>query len=290
MRPWPERNASRMPGVKTSAIMVAAVLAAATLPLAGSRNDPTWETLDEGLELARFPGGPGPITVLRIDPAAWRTEALAASVLDGDSRTARQWGKEYGLTAVINAGMYAADHRTHTGYFRTGDHVNNPLWNQKDYRQAACFEPRRPGLPRFVLEDLDTHPEETFADDYDVVVQNLRLIKKPGENRWPPRDRRWSEACLGEDASGRMLWIFSRAPYTMHAWNERLLTLPLDLVAAQHLEGGPEAQLWISPAAIEVMGSYESGFREDGSNHVAWPVPNVLGIRRRPAAGDTPAG
>jgi hypothetical protein len=265
-----------------------ALLGALCTPLLAASGE--WEQLAEGLDLGRFTDDVGTIVVLRIDPERYETVALAASAGDGRSRTAQQWGREHGLVAVINAGMYAQDHATHTGYFHVGDHVNNGRWNQNDYRQAACFEPRREGLPRFVLMDLDTHPEETFADDYDVVVQNLRLIKKPGENRWPPRDRRWSEACLGEDGAGRMLWIFSRAPHAMHAWNERLLALPIDLVAAQHLEGGPEAQLWIAPAGVETMGSYETGFLEDESNLAAWPVPNVLGIRKRPAAGSGPAG
>jgi hypothetical protein len=30
-----------------------------------------------------------------------------------------------------------------------------------------------------------------------------------------------------------------------------------------------------------MFGSYETGFREDDSNAVAWPIPNVLGIKRR---------
>jgi len=240
-----------------------------------------WQDLDDGLDLGVFPAGNGSVTVLRIDPQRWETVALAASALDCSNSTARQWARKHDLIAVINAGMYAADHSTHTGYFRTGDHVNNGLWNQSDYRQVACMEPRREGLPRFVLHDLDEVPESSFMDDYGVVVQNLRLIKKPGENRWSQQPRRWSEACLGEDAQGRMLWIFCRKPHSMYDFNELLLSLPLELVAAQHLEGGPEAQLWIEPTHLEAVGSFETGFLESDANKVAWPVPNVLGLRRR---------
>ena len=32
---------------------------------------------------------------------------------------------------------------------------------------------------------------------------------------------------------------------------------------------------------LERVGSYETSFREDGGNTAAWPVPNVLGVRRR---------
>jgi len=225
-----------------------------------------WIELSPGLDLARFDDAS--LTVLRIDPDLWETVALAVSEQGGALRSARQWGRDHGLRAVINAGMYAEDHLTHTGYFRIGDHVNNGIWNRKDYKQAACFGPRDPSLPLFALRDLDAAPESTFAHRYDVVIQNLRLIKNDAENRWSPGTRRWSEACLGEDSQGRMLWIHCRKPRTMHDLNEELLALPIDLVAAQHLEGGVQAQLWVDPELADLdLGG--------------WPVPNVLGIRPR---------
>jgi len=225
-----------------------------------------WDELASGLDVARFEDEG--LTVLRIDPGRWETVALAVSDVGGSPRSARQWGQDHALMAVINAGMYAKDHLTHTGYFHIGDHLNNGIWNQKDYKQAACFGPRQPGLPLFALHDLDAVPESTFTAHYDVVVQNLRLIKHAGDNRWSPGTRRWSEACLGEDSQGRMLWIHCRKPRTMHDLNEVLLDLPIDLVAAQHLEGGVQAQLWVDPDLAELdLGG--------------WPVPNVLGIRPR---------
>jgi len=234
-------------------------------------NDEPWQRLAPGLELARFQAGEAVVEVLRIDPELWQTVALAVSDLGGGNRTMRQWATEFDLTAVINAGMYATDLRTHTGYFHTGDHVNNPRWVQRDYRQAACFEPREAGLPRFVLQDLDAVPESTFVHHYDIVIQNLRLVRKPRENRWQPRPRRWSEACLGEDGQGRMLWIYCRRPLDMHAFNEIILDLPLDLVAAQHLEGGPQARLWLNPN--------RGGDQSADSGPL---LPNVLGLRPRP--------
>jgi len=245
-----------------------------------------WRLLAPGLELATFTVGSASIQVLRSDPERWQTVALAVSELGGAPRAARAGGAEFGLTAVINAGMYGDDLRTHTGHFRTGDHVNNPRWNQKDYRQAACFEPRESGLPRFVLMDLDMHPPAAFADRYDIVIQNIRLIRKPGENRWPPDTRPWSEACLGEDDQGRMLWIYCRQPHSMHAFIEILLALPLALVAAQHLEGGLQAQLWVAstaPAAA-VPPHVTNGHQPPPLAQPGWPVPNVLGLRPRAAA------
>lgn len=249
----------------------------------GAAGSPPWHELARGLELARFGGEPGPITILRIDLEHWQAVAVAASAGDGQRRTVRQWAEKHGLTAAINAGMYAADLSTHTGFFQVDDHVNNPLWNQRDYRQAACFEPRRLDLPRFVLHDLDVTPEDSLAARYRIVLQNLRLIKKPGENRWTPGERQWAEACLGEDRQGRMLWIYSPTPHAMHTWNERLLALPIGLVAAQHLEGGPEAKLWLADEALGDLPLALAEISADITGPGGWPVPNVLGIRPRPS-------
>ena len=94
----------------------------------------------------------------------------------------------------------------------------------------------------------------------------------------------WSEAALGEDSSGRALFIFSRSPFTMHEFNRKLLSLEIGLVAAQHLEGGPEAQLYLGIGNVthEMFGSYETSFRENDGNTAPWPIPNVLGVRPRP--------
>ena len=119
---------------------------------------------------------------------------------------------------------------------------------------------------------------QQIIQDYSGVVQNLRLIKRPGENRWHNADAKWSEAALGEDAQGRVLFLFSRSPYYMRDWNEELLALGIDLVCAQHLEGGPEAQLYIRSPDSESFGSFETTFNENDGNAASWPVPNVIGI------------
>ena len=127
---------------------------------------------------------------------------------------------------------------------------------------------------------------ETIYQDYASLVQNLRLIKRPGQNRWRPQEKKWSEAALGEDESGRILFIFCRSPYTMHDLNNELLRLGIGLVAAQHLEGGPQAQLYlhVGEVELEISGSHRTSFRENDDISVAWPIPNVLGVRPRVTA------
>ena len=253
-----------------------------------------WQSLAPGMDLGTFSAsrpsvsGDALITVLRIDPDLWSLEYFGLS-LDGSGssgRTARQWSKVHRLTAAINAGMYGTDYRTHVGYLRFREHLNND--NVNAYKSVAAFDPRRAGLPHFRIFDLDSPgvSMESISQDYASLLQNLRLIKRPGQNRWSPQMKMWSVAALGEDESGRMLFIFCRSPYTMHDLNNELLRLGIGLVAAQHLEGGPQAQLYINTGDVEfeISGSHGTSSSENDGVSISWPIPNVLGVRPRVSA------
>jgi len=256
-----------------------------------------WRTLSKGLDLATVVTqqhtkvGDSRIVILRIDPTLWDMELLGSGLnKESGARTAKDWCKEQGLTACINAGMFASDFRTHLGYMRFREHIGTPASNA--YQSIAAFDPRRDGLARFRIFDLDVpgHTTDSILRDYASAVQNLRLIKRPGSNRWSQQDKRWSEAALGEDAQGRILFLFSRSPFSMHELNRELLGSSIGIVAAQHLEGGPEAQLYVNAGGTELerVGSFETGFQESDENDVAWPIPNVLGVR--PKAAKSGAG
>jgi hypothetical protein len=228
-----------------------------------------------------------PIAILRIDPALWDLVVLGTSRTgESSGHTARDWCQRHNLTAAINAGMFGTDQKTHLGYLRYREHVNNS--HQNNYQSVAAFDPRdSAGASRFRIFDLDA-PGVTFQGilkDYASLVQNLRLVKRTGQNKWGQQERRWSEAALGEDRDGRILFIFSRVAFSMHDLNQELLASDIGLVAAQHLEGGPEAQLYLQAGEtkLEMFGSYETSFRPDDNNAAAWPVPNILGVRPRAA-------
>lgn len=253
-----------------------------------------WKGIAPGMDLryvtAKNPSSVGDsrIVVLRMDPSQWQLEA-AGITQTGEStgHTARDWSRSHNFSAAINAGMFDKDYKTHLGYMGSSGHVNNSHRNA--YQSVAAFEPRdSQSLPRFRIFDLDD-PGTHFQDivrDYASVLQNLRLVKRPGMNQWPQQERKWSEAALGEDDAGRILFIYSRSPFSMHDLDDELLGAGIGLVAAQHLEGGPEAQLYVHVGALEMelCGSYETSFKENDSNSAAWPVPNILGVHPRPSA------
>lgn len=275
---------ARLPVGVPGALMACLFLAAAA---AGATQSP-WTPLAGGLELGRFPlSGPGvppaQVLILRVDPRRWELALHGLPSGESVGYTAREWSRREGLVAAINAGMYQADYRTHSGYMRAGGTVFSR--GKNGYLSAAAFDPVDPRDPPFRIFDLDDAPLATVLARYRRVVQNLRMVKRPGENRWASQERRWSEAALGEDREGRALLIFCGTPLPLDRLIEALLSLPLDLVAAQHLEGGSQAQFFVAAGGqtIEMVGEYEGIFPAPDPSRPAWPIPNVIGIRARPA-------
>lgn len=227
-----------------------------------------WKPLQPGVELAVVDG----LYVVRVDPQRAHLTVALASETAGGARTAGQWCRDAKLAVAINAGMFADDQRSNVGYLRHGKHLNNAHFN--DYRSVVALNPG--------VAWLDLDREKADLAKYDVVIQNLRLIAGNRRNVWAPNARRWSEAALAIDSRGRLLFLFSRAPFSMRDFNARILALPLDITRAMHLEGGPEASLSIHVPGVDLdlCGSFETGFREDDANAQQWAIPNVLGVSR----------
>lgn len=275
-------RARRVTGALAAACLAATLSAAAPARAAAS----PWTVLEPGLDLGSFPleGGQSAaerIHVLRVDPARWELALLGLPRGDSFGHTAREWARRERLVAAINAGMYQADYRTHSGYLASDGVVLSRGVNA--YLSAAAFAPVDPADPPFRIFDLDVDPLERVLPRYRRVVQNLRMVKRPGENRWSPQERRWSEAALGEDREGRALLIFCGTPLPLDRLIEALLELPLGLVAAQHLEGGSQAQLFVEAGgtSLELVGGREGAFPAPDGARAARPVPNVIGVRAR---------
>ena len=224
--------------------------------------------------------GRGLLHVVRVAPGLARVEAVLASQQGGVRHTAGEWCRKANLAVAINSGMFGSDGLTNIGYLRTGKHLNNPRWN--GYRAALCLYPSRKDRPILRWLDLSSKTPDPSLREYALVVQNLRLVKAPGQNCWGPNVKRWSEAAVAADGNGRLLFLFLRSPYSMPEFNRLILSLPLGVHQAMHVEGGPEASLSIHSGGIDLdlCGSYESGFEPDDGNRIQWPIPNVLGVRR----------
>lgn len=254
-----------------------------------------WITLEPGLELGVFYGktpslfSSGKISILRIDPKLWDIKLYTRQEFGYQKGIpAKEWSKRHQLTAAINAGMYLQDMSTHVGYLQAGDRIQSKHINR--YQSLAGFSPKVDEIPAFRIFDLDEENTDfsKITSQYAHVVQNLRLIKRPGINRWSQQDRRWNEAALGEDKQGRALFIYSRNLLSMHDLNNTLLALPIDLVSAQHLEGGSEAQLYINHPkhTEELINSFDHPFLGGSGRLEARPIPNVIGISKKVPAGN----
>lgn len=270
-------------------LAIVALIAVAAVPATAPDVASTWRALGPGVDYAAIAISPRPaigdgrLHVVRVDPARATLRARLAAETSGGSRTARQWAEGPRIAAVINAGMYATDFSTHVGYLRIGERVQARKWVSK-YQSVLLLGARRPGLPAATIRDTQPGDKAAAFADYDTVIQNLRLIRDPGVNVWSKNGRRWSEAAIALDREGRILLLFCRSPFTMYDFNALLERLPLGVVRAMHVEGGPEASLSVRGPGIELdfAGSYETGFEESDGNDHQWPLPNVVVVEVRP--------
>ena len=247
-----------------------------------------WSAAAPGVEVARVPahaGGPT-VTVVRVDPRVHAFRLLSAT-LEGldEPLTAPEWAARSGVLGVINAGMFQGDQRTSVAYARSGARAVNGRWNKDNAVFVA--EPVAPGRPRARILDrtCDDVPREAAA--HGLVLQNIRMLDCKGRNVWSREPRRWSTACVGADADGRILLVHVRAPFSTHDLVDVLRALPLGLTRLMYVEGGPEASLYLkvgSETVVSEMGSFETGFFESEDNRRFWPLPNVLGFGPRAAA------
>lgn len=250
--------------------------------------DSIWIKIDDGLFIGNFTANhksivsDSKITIVKIDPEIYSLQLLCAKEYEGISLTAKEWCEKFGLMATVNAGMFQADYLSNVGYMKNFKHVNNSSI-RTDYYSVSAFNPINQDIPEFRMYDIDNVDMKTIINNYNTVIQNLRLIKRPGENRWSQQAKIWSEVALGEDRDGNVLFIFCRSPYSMHDLNNILIELPIDIVCAQHLEGGPEVSLYLSWNGfnIDKFGSYETSFNEQDKNNHAWSIPNVIGLQKK---------
>ncbi len=276
---------SRLAGLVLSRTAPAALLLAlATAPAAAQ--DVVWQDLEPGLELAEIDPagegfGEGRLTLLRIDPERFDFRLIAASEHGGEARRASEWAAQFSFAAAINAGMYQEDGLSSVGFMVNFGHVNNPHLNPNN--AVLAFNPKDPSLPAVRLIDRKCHDFDALKTQYHTLIQSIRMISCEGKNVWEQQPRAWTIAALATDAAGNILFTLSRRPYTVHDYIELLLSLGLDLRGAMYLEGGDKATLYLDSRgrSFERTGGTGTDGGVEG-NPAASPIPNVLGVVRRP--------
>lgn len=247
--------------------------------------------LAPGLEYGTIPWiGASPqsdslLYVIRFDPAHWQILALAAD--SSETLNAEEWAHTNTLSFVTNAGMYGEDGREHVGYFRSDGKVHTSYIHPR-YESVIATDPIDPDDDPFGIFDTDLRPIEEILSSYDTVIQNLRLIRSPRENRWSAQDRQWAEMSVAEDDRGRIVFLFTPIPISMYEWNGWLLSLPLGIVNAQHLEGRSDAQFYLRVGEFEVSQIGQTGLGLGFHRRNGTPLPNVLGMIPRTVGADVP--
>jgi hypothetical protein len=247
-----------------------------------------WSTLEPGLDYAEFTSptpseiGDSVISVVRVDPKKFSLMLVSAShTKDKKIHTAKEWSQTQGLVAAINASMYQTDYLTSVHHLESLGHINNPRALREN--TVLVFDPKEKTSPAAQILDASCEDLKVSAAKYQSQIEGIRMLSCEGKNVWKAQDKKWSHAVIGEDKKGNILLIHCRSPFSTHDFINILLGLPLNLINLQYAEGGPEAQLYLKVDNLEreKIGSFETNFLPDDSNLTAWPVPNILGVKRK---------
>jgi hypothetical protein len=254
-----------------------------------SKSAEEWRKLADGLELGIFDSpqkaeiGDSKIRILRIDPQHYEFRLLNASLSKkGHPRSAKQWCRQNGLVAAINASMYQEDFKTSVSYMRTRTHVNNPRLREKDMTILA-FDRLSAGVPRVKIIDRQCEDFGLWKNKYGSLVQSIRMISCKGKNVWRQQPKKYSTVAIGIDGADRVLFIHVGSPYSTHDLINILNQLPIGIARAMYTEGGPQAQLYINNGAdeYEFVGHTEIDFSNNAKSLFSWPIPNVIGVYPR---------
>lgn len=222
--------------------------------------------------------------------------ALAMASHAGKPRSFADWSSLSNLKAGVNASMYLPDNITSTGYMRDSGSVNNAKVGN---RLGAFFAAGRRDkkLPHATVVEKDKPGWREIIDDYDLVVQNYRLISGDGRILWPTGGPEHSIAALAVDDRGRILFILCQEPLTAVRFAFYLRSFPLGLGPVLYVEGGAQAGVFVrlddndkprhlpGASAIAVDGGVvhvwkgrQSLLNLKGNPHAA--LPNIIGVKR----------
>lgn len=241
-----------------------------------------WLPLEPGLDFGEFrlEGAEFRLTALRIEPERFDFLLCACSADGQGPRALDAWARERDLVAAINASMYLPDGATSTGYMRGAGHINNPRLVE---RFGAFFVagPDSDGLPAAAIVDRDAPDWKERIAQYDLVIQNYRMINADRRILWSPGGPLYSISAVAQDGAGRILFLHSRTPVEAYAFAQQLLHLPLDVRTVMYVEGGVQAGLLVRSHSLrrELGGVHAPSLLVTGNLKAL--LPNVLGVRRK---------
>jgi len=248
--------------------------------------DVEWKPLEPGLELAvivapmKSTVSDSKLTVVRIDPAVRSLKLLSASEVGGAKRTAAQWAQEFHLSVVVNAAMFDIEEPQLKARYlmKNFDHINNPTMGAQS--AFLAFNPVDGTVPPVQIIDRRCQDLPSLQNKYHTLIQSIRMVNCKQMPTWKPQPLRWSMVAVAIDKQGRVLFVFTRSPYTVRDFIDMALSLPLGVRNMMYLEGGPETSLFVSAGGVKVegFGSFETGFLEADTNDHFWPIPNVLAV------------
>ncbi len=260
-----------------------------SIPLifAGSCSDASqWKTADEGLSFIQFhlPRSfgisAGKVDVVKIDPNVYQLQLLCALQHGHKSRTVKQWCEDFHLTAAINAGMFKTDSMTSVGYMKNFQHTNNDHIVQ-DYMAVLAFNPVYDSLPRVQIIDREFQNFDHLKNDYNSLMQSIRMVNIHGKNVWGRQPQRHPIAALAIDKAGNVLFIFCEQPYGVHDFINFLLERQLSIQNAIYLEGGPPAQFYLKMKGLKIERKGQNDFYFTGIHSSKHTIPNVIGIVKK---------
>lgn len=234
--------------------------------------------------------------VLRVDPGTYSFSLHMAGGADGALSPA-QWSGRRNLCAGINAGMYLPDNSTSIGYMRAGEVLGNPKMGD---RLGAFFVAgqRKKGIAAVDVIEREGADWRGRLQDYDIVVQNYRLMDSNGRTLWAEKGRAHSSAVVTKDAKGRILFILSQEPLPVELFVRYLKWFSLSPGVVMYVEGSAQACLFMRLDAGEAAGRFFPGAESrsvSGGVVYVWRgrqgllnlpgntdavVPNIIGVTK----------
>lgn len=254
-------------------------------------NYANWTTLTKGMEYREIDAptksfiGDSKLAILRMDPAQFKFDLFSATQHDSIPKSVQTWSDSFHLMVAFNAGMYDLNKPLISrAYLQNGKHLNNgQLLDNFNLMLALGPKPKRQRSNIEVL-DLTCANWEQEKNNFTGFAQGLRMIDcNASPMYWQKKIQSCSMLVAAEDQKGWFYLIFTRSPYTHNQMIDFMKQMPGGLHDAIYLEGGPETSLLINVNGhhIKKVGSWVSTTWESDANKHFWPLPNIVGVRKK---------